>query len=139
MSLAWPSEFHLIQRRNVVIYRQRIVSVKDIPAKIMQRTVDAMDMVVNTLKQNESYVPPVPKVGRFYKTLNSSFVYVFNVDEDGDAEAVILRGGISELNAFCATGSCYNLTSDGYHRDIGEIGAHLVMTLKEEIEFLLPA
>ena len=94
--------------------------------------------LTDTLKIMEIHAdnpPAIPEKQCFYRTFNSSIVYVTEHQYRGDDEmsAVVLVGGAGNTRP----GDSYWLTSDGYHRD-KEITPEVVLALAEKLDIKLP-
>lgn len=102
----------------------------------------AVQLLQDTLAIMNKYAdhtPPVPEEGRFYRTRNDSIVYVYKVEDDGEAQVTILTGGHPQTTRYrTEPGETYRLTPEGYHAD-DQAGPHLVMALREKLDLRLPA
>lgn len=98
-----------------------------------KRSIKQMEDTLAILKKYENHTPPVPELGYFYATLNDSIVYVYEGEPNYEAQAIVLRGGCART----PVGSTYYISEDGCHSD-SDIGAHLVMTLREKLDINLP-
>jgi len=70
---------------------------------------DALVAIGTILQRCAHHVPPMAEAGRCYLTLNRSTVYVADVDTDGGALAILLKGGIADR----LPGYSYRLAADG--------------------------
>lgn len=98
------------------------------------QVVAELSKTLDVMRAYENHVPPVPEPGVFYSTFNDSIVFVTGIDDDGEARAVILRGGCGNE----VPGDSYWLSPEGYHRD-DDPGLHLVLGLREKLDFQLPS
>jgi hypothetical protein len=79
--------------------------------------------------------PVAPEMDSFYLTFNGSIVYILDTDTDGDACAVVLRGG-HRLTVMAGEkkGERYALDSEGYYKIDGpNIGAEIGMSLLRKL------
>jgi hypothetical protein len=75
-----------------------------------------------------------PKKHRHFKTFNGSVVYIVKTDSDGDAYAVVLRGGHKCSSARGEKpGEQYVVDDEGYYKTSSP-GAEMSMSLLEEID-----
>lgn len=98
-----------------------------------RKAITDLEQTLEIMKKYEDHVPPAPEAGNFYTTFNDSIVYVCRIDDDGEARAVIIKGGYNREEC----GDTYWLSEKGYHRD-DEAGPQLVMGLREKIDIQLP-
>jgi hypothetical protein len=79
-----------------------------------------------------------PEAGKFYKTINGSIVHVLGVDDDGDADCVVLRGGhgLAEKRGE-EPGERFMLTADGCYAG-SDSGPELVLSIVELLSLQLP-
>ena len=92
----------------------------------------ALKQAQKILKKHLDHRPVAPKANSFYRTLNDSIVYIANIDGDGGAHAVILRGGFQSNTA----GDSYWVDSNGKYQ-YGE-ATQMVLSLKERLAIRLP-
>ena len=98
-----------------------------------RRAIDELSRTLDIMKLFENHIPPVPEAECFYTTYNKSVVYVYQRSYDGEALAVILKGGYGRQTP----GDTYSLSIDGYHSD-DDPGPHLVMALHEKLDLKIP-
>lgn len=103
----------------------------------MSAIIDRLRSIRDALAPFRELIPVKPVVGSFYLTLNDSLVYVFGTDDDGDARALVLRGGHGVSSSSGEKpGERYFLDGQGYFRtNSPEI--ELVMSLKQQISLRL--
>ena len=77
----------------------------------------------------------MPEIESFYQTLDGSVIYVYAVDKDGDADAVVLRAGSAGQDRY-DPGSTYALGVDGVVRHADVLNA--VMALLKKLDLSLP-
>ena len=99
------------------------------------KAIVVLEKTLAALKQHEHHKSPSPEVGAFYRTLDGSIVYVYAVDKDGDADAVVLRRGSTGQDRY-DLGSTYALGQDGTVRHPDVLDA--VMALLTRLDLALP-
>ena len=101
----------------------------------IEKSIDVLGRALAALKQNEKHKSPPPEIETFYHTLDTSIVYVYAVDKDGDAEAVVLRGGSTGQDRY-DPGTTYGLGVDGTVRHSDVLDG--VMALLKKMDLSLP-
>lgn len=99
------------------------------------KSIRILEKSLAVLKQNEGHKPPTPETEAFYRTLDGSIVYVFAVDKDGDADAIVLRAGTTGQDGY-DPGSTFALGVDGTVRHPDVLDA--VMALSNKLDLSLP-
>lgn len=101
---------------------------------MLKKAIKELEETLKIMKKYEDHIPPTPEAGCFYATFNDSIVYICRIDYDGEARALIIRGGYGSSEC----GEIYWLSEEGYHRD-ENAGPHLVMALREKLDIKLPS
>ncbi len=99
--------------------------------------IDHLESLLITLKRHRRAV--APEEGRFFSTLNDSVVFVYTVDEEGDAQAIVLKGGHGLGSCMGEMpGESYLLDSEGYYKS-DHVDLRMVMSLAKKLSTKLPA
>ena len=99
------------------------------------KSIRILENALATLKQHEKHKPPTPEAETFYQTLDGSVVYVYAVDKDGDADAVVLRAGSTGQDGY-EPGRTFHLGIDGTVRHPDVLDG--IMALLKKMEVSLP-
>lgn len=99
------------------------------------RSIKVLETALSTLRQHENHKSPAPEIESFYQTLDGSIIYVYAIDKDGDADAVVLRGGGTGEDRY-GPGSTFSLGVDGAVRHADVLDA--VMALLKKMDLRLP-
>jgi hypothetical protein len=100
----------------------------------MKQKIHKLESTLEKIRKYADDTPEIPENGCFYKTYNSSIVFVYEIDNEGEAMAVVLKGGVQNIEP----GETYWLTEEGYYKDdfaYSLLG--LVMALCEKIDIKL--
>jgi hypothetical protein len=99
----------------------------------MKKEIHKIEKTLEIIKKYADHSPEIPEKNCFYKTYNSSIVFVYQVDNDGEAMAVALQGGVQDIEP----GETYWLTEEGCYKG-NDISPKLVMALLKKIDIKLP-
>lgn len=99
------------------------------------KAVKELTELLRIMEKYANTLPALPEEGCFYRTYNSSIVYIYEVSHFmvSQASAVVIRGGAGRVRE----GDNYCLELDGYHAD-KEIGPHVVLALAEKLDIQIP-
>ncbi len=98
--------------------------------------INHLESLLHTLKRHRRAVRP--EVGRFFTTLNDSIVFVYSMDPDGEAQAVVLKGGHGLGSCMGEMpGESYVLDCDGYYKS-EHMDLRMVMSLAKKLNTKLP-
>ncbi|MFM7148405.1 MAG: hypothetical protein ACKO23_01045, partial [Gemmataceae bacterium] len=83
----------------------------------IQQIVRDLEHALESLRRYADKEAVAPEQGGFFRTFNGSFVYVTEMDDDGDGRCVVLRGGHGVSSARGEKpGESYLVCDDGYYR-----------------------
>lgn len=99
------------------------------------KSIRILEKALAALKQHEKHKSPAPEIEAFYQTLDGSIIYVYAVDKDGDAEAVVLRGGSTGQDRY-DPGSTYSMGADGAVRHPDVLDAVMALLKKLDLSLL---
>ena len=102
----------------------------------INEAIETLTEVLNILERYKDCEAKKPEKGRFYRTFNNSVVFIYEFDEETDAEAIVLKGGHGlSCRSGEKPGDTYTIDENGYVYDgRDEPSVQMVMGLAEKLD-----